>query len=169
MICDVGTRRYRKSRRCAEITQCCLLGRYTYRKDTRIQKIQEYGHTEDTKTAGIAPPRFSPRRTVLRSGAVRFGRIRWAFVSIVCIQQFIRRMHLISYICELPYREVSSYRFSYIARLYGENMSSVDFIYTSCQRSSTIEPTKWKEVPDCNRKETTMTEMKIKTQSTEKD
>lgn len=70
MICDVGTRRYRKSRRGAEITQCCLLVRYTYRKDTRIQKIQEYGHTKDTRKAGIAPSRLSPRRAVSRGGAV---------------------------------------------------------------------------------------------------
>lgn len=36
-------------------------------------------------------------------------------------------------------------------------MSSVDFIYTSCRQSPTIESTKGKEVPNCNRKETTMT------------
>lgn len=88
MICDVGTRRYRKLRRGAEITQCCLLGRYTYRKDTKIQKIQEYGHTEDTRTAGIAPSRFPPRRPVSMGGAASI-RVRPMGICGYCVYRAI--------------------------------------------------------------------------------
>lgn len=80
VISEITARRRNHTMRIARKIR--ILEKY---KNTKIQGYEYAKDTENTRTADIAPSRFSPRRAVSWGGGLRFVCVRWAFVAIVCI------------------------------------------------------------------------------------